>query len=169
MTRNLLTMLDYEAKRQPRLATLVADIDRLSEADIQAAPVRLPWMRQALLALKASHNQAALIAWVEQRATAGRTADPIGEMRRWEAGDSFVRVGRSHLEVRHGQLLWFDGSGVWIDTIRTSVIDPQLQRQSVACGRVTRSEYLAAIRARARQLLPDAPQSTERVRFYRPG
>jgi len=58
------------------------------------------------------------------------------------------------LEIHYGQLIWIDRTGVWIDTICASQADPLLGRHTVTCGRVTRSEYFTAIRARLRQLSP---------------
>jgi hypothetical protein len=163
-------MLDYEAKRRPALAALVDRIDLLDEATIRAAPV-MPWMRQALALLKQEHRRDSLEASMDQWATHGQNPDPIGEMRRWEGMDTFVKVGRTQLEICAGHLIWIAQNGVWIDTIFSSLIDPLLFSNTCSCGEVRRSEYMEAIRARTRQLCPDAnlPQPMERVRFYRPG
>jgi len=170
MTRDLLTMLEYEARRQPVVAALMADIHQLSEDDIRAAPVKLPWLRQALLVLKQQFERDALAASLDSWAKSGHTPDPLGEMRRWEGPDCFIRVGRSQLEIHSGQLIWCDSSGVWIDTIHCAAVDPALMRQSVPCGRVPRSAYMLAIREHARHLCPTpGTQPIERVRFYRPG
>ena len=171
MSRNLLDMLDYEADRQPVLADLIARIDLLGEAEIKTAPVKLPWIRKALLLLKQERAQTALGASLEPWITHGHTPDPMGEMRRWEGADSFVRVGETSLEVRCGQLLWFDQTGVWIDTIHTTCIDPLIARNTVSCGQVCRSDYLMAVRTRTKQLCPETEmqQPIERVRFFRPG
>ena len=171
MSRNLLDMLDYEAARQPVLADLIARIDLLGEAEIKTAPVKLPWMRKALLLLKQERAQTALGASLEPWIIDGHTPDPMGEMRRWEGADAFVRVGETSLEVRCGQLLWFDQTGVWLDTIHTTHTDPLIARNTVSCGQVRRSDYLLAVRGRTKQLCPElaAPHGLERVRFFRPG
>jgi hypothetical protein len=171
MRRDLFAMLEYEAKRRPDLARLVETIDHLTEAAIKAAPVPLPWMRQGLLALKRRQFASALAAELEHHIVNGQVTDPIGEMRRWEGSDTYIKVGRSSLEIQFGQLVWFDASGVWIDTIHAEIIDPLLRQETVGCGRVTRTTYMEAVRARARQLCPDLTIATpmERVRFYRPG
>lgn len=171
MPRDLLSMLTYEAKRQPELAALVASIDDLTEDEIRATPVKLPWLRTALLMLKREHAAYRLSESLDQWVTRGHTPDPVGEMRRWEAGDTFIRVGRSHLQICCGQLVWFDQTGVWIDTIRATLIDPMLWSQTVSCGNVRRSEYMMAVRARAKQLCPETvtAEPMERVRFFRPG
>jgi hypothetical protein len=91
-------------------------------------------------------------------------------MRCWQGVATFIKVGRSYLEINYGQMFWLDADGVWIDTIRATVVDPLLVQHSVSRGLVTRSAYMTAVRERARQLCPaeiiQAP--IERVRFYRP-
>jgi hypothetical protein len=171
MTRDILSLLDYEAQRQPEIADLVARIDLLSEADLRVAPVKLPWMRQALLMLKRDRARTVLAASLEQWVVDGHAPDPEGEMRRWEGADTFIQVGRTALEICYGQLVWFGQSGVWIDTICATVIDPQLARNTVSCGRVRRSAYMTAVRSRMKQLCPAmaATQPMEQVRFFRPG
>ena len=170
MSRNLLDMLDYEADRQPALAALIAQIDQLTEAEIRTAQVKLPWMRKALLLLKQERAQTVLGASLEPWIIDGHTPDPMGEMRRWEGADAFVPVGETSLEVRCGQLLWLDRTGVWIDTIHTSRIDPLIARNTVSCGQVRRSDYLLAVRGRTKQLCPElaGPQGLDSVRFFRP-
>lgn len=175
MARDLLSLLAYEARRRPELADLVtqAELGTLDEDAIAAAPVKLPWMRQALRMLSQAHQQEALAALVQQWVVDGHTADPIGETRRWEGGSTFIQVGRTQLQVECGQLIWLQPNGVWIDTIWSAVIDPLLLRQTVGCGMMRRSEYMSAVRDRARQLCPESSisvsQPMERVRFYRPG
>lgn len=171
MTRNLLTMLDYEANRRPDLAILVRTIDQLNDAAIDEAPVPLPWMRNALRALKQQHESIALAAWLDGCVQYSHVADPIGEMRCWTGDDCYIKVGRGQLEIRHGQLLWLDATGGWIDTIRLSVIDPQLTSQTGSCGRVTRSQYMTAVRDRANGLIVNTDtidSGRQGVRFFRP-
>lgn len=175
MPRDLLSLLNYEARRRPELADLVtqAELGMLDESAIAVAPVKLPWMRQALRMLNQKHEHEALTALVQQWVVDGLTADPLGETRRWEGGSTFIQVGRTQLQIEWGQLIWLQPNGVWIDTIWSAVIDPLLLRQTAGCGMMRRSEYLAAVRDRARQLCPDSSidvsQPMERVRFYRPG
>jgi len=170
MSRNPVALLEYEASRCPELAALIAKIDSMTEGEIGKFPVKLPWMRKALLMLKREHTSDQLAASLGQWVTDGHLPDPIGEMRRWEGSDTFVRIGRTQLEIHYGQLVWFDASGVWIDTIRCQTVDPVLVRQTVSCGPARRSEYMEAVRAKARQLCPTSvtPEPLERIRFYRP-
>jgi len=173
MFRDPLTMLNYEAKRRPEIAQLVAQVDCLSEDDIQRAPVKLPWVRQALLALKHQHataiREAEIDRVLETASVCSQLPDPVGAMHRWQGPPCFIKIGRTQLEVQDGQLVWFDGNGVWLDTIYTTVIDPVLHQYTVLCGQVTRSAYIRAVRDRRQQLSLEVVQSPmEKVRIYRP-
>ena len=170
--QSLITLLEYEAERHPVLATMMANIDQLSHEDIQAAKVRLPWMRQALLKMKQERTTTAATL-DDSRVVTSVVADPRGEMRQWTGDPAFVRIGGTQLEVMPGQLVWFGQTGVWIDTIYAALIDPQLYAKTVTCGAITKSGYLDAIRNRIRRL-PVAGQTQSRepmagVRFYQPG
>lgn len=165
--QSLISLLEYEASRQPALAAMIANLDHMSEDAIQSAKVRLPWMRQALLQMKRDRTTPVLD---DSRAVTSVVADPQGEMRQWTGDLAFVRVGGTQLEVTPGQLIWFGPTGVWIDTIYATLIDPQLLAHTVSCGRVSKSHYLDAVRNRTRQLpaASDTPISATGIRFYRP-
>jgi hypothetical protein len=162
-------MLDYEAKRRPTLAALLAGIDHLSEEAIQASPLPLPWMRQALLQYKREHT----VPVVE--AHQSYVPDPDGEMRQWFGDSAFIRVGQSSLQICDGQLVWFGPDGVWIDTIRTTLIDPLLRTRTASRGRMSKSAYHHAVRSRMQRLLEVELVSDQTVlghgtmyRIYRP-
>jgi hypothetical protein len=171
MSRNLDDLLEYEARRHPELANVIANLGNMTEADIKAVRLPLPWIRKTLLARKRNQERDLLAGSLDQWVIDGHTPDPMGEMRRWEASNTFIRVGRSQLEIQYGHLIWLEANTVWIDSIRSQVIDPLLLRHTISCGHVRRSAYLEAVRVRSRQLMPHemAPTPMERVRFYRPG
>lgn len=95
--------------------------------------------------------------------------DPEGEVRQWIGDAAFVRVGRSSLEVSEGQLIWVGQDGIWIDTIRTTFIDPLLRSRTVGRGRMSKSAYHEAVRARVRALPVTPVETIEPLfRIYRP-
>jgi hypothetical protein len=169
-SQNVLDLLDYEAKRHPELAAMMANIDRMSDADIKAAKVRLPWMRQALLRFKHEHPSEELIAQVLAVVIDSQVPDPIGEMRQWAGPNTFIRVGRSQLEICTGQLVWFGQTGVWIDTIHSTLIDSKLRSSTMSCGQISRGGYMEAVRACTNKLhvLETTSSSEPAIRFYRP-
>ena len=169
MFRDPLKMLHYEAKRRPEIAKLVADTVQQSEDDIHTMPLKLPWMRQALLMLKRQQQASVLEAEVDRCVVRGETPDPIGRMYRWLGPTCFIKIGRTQLEISDGDLLWLDNKGVWIDTIYTTVIDPLVEQHTVACRHVTWSGYRQAVRERVNRLHPVTTSVQDGVRFYRPG
>jgi hypothetical protein len=174
--RDIQKLLAYEAKRSPDLAHLIDNITAMSDDEIRQAKVKLPWMRTALLDLKKKASYKNLAEMILPMVVDGLSADPIGETRRWTGDNAFVRIGRSQLEIKLGELIWFDGKGLWIDTIYTTVIDPLMLHHTTSMGQMTRSAYMLAVRDRARSpqvatastvdLVRD-PMSS--VRIFRPG
>lgn len=171
-------MLRYEAKRSPVLADMMTNIGLLSKADIQAAKM-MPWVRQALLELKQTDDQQHLAVDLEQYIVDSVAPDPMGEMRRWLWDTTYIKIGKrkSLLEIKTGQLVWFDGNGgVWVDTVYSEVIDPALHAYTESCGAMTRLSYLDILRGRRNQnqevpstVTGNAPTNTDRAfTIYRP-
>jgi hypothetical protein len=172
MMRDPIVLLNYEAGRRPELAQLMAEIDRLTVAEIEAAQVPLPWMRSALLTLKQQRQYHAWAATADEWAQDGTTTDPVGTVRRWIGSDAYVRVGRTELLIKYGELIWADRSGIWIDTIHTTHVDPKIKTNTVPQGKMTRSAYNLAIRNKARGGQEPAPveqTQTAPFRIFRPG
>lgn len=169
-------MLEYEAKRNPELAMLMANAPYMTDDEINSAKVKLPWMRQVLLTLKRKNAFDSLAASVESWVVDYANPDPHGEVRRWIAGETWIKVGRTQIEIKPGQLVWFDQKGIWLDTIFSPLVDPLLMSEihTQACGRMTRSAYMEAIRDRARSLsacavidIPENRDPWSAVRIYR--
>ena len=165
MTRDLLSLLEYEAKHNQSLARLIADLPSLTKTEIEQAKVKLPWIRQALLRVKQQQDSAALAAQASQWSCFEQVADPVGEMRRWIGANTFVKVGRGQLEVTPGQLLWLN-HGMWIDTIFYKDVDPQVYRFSQTCGIISRSGYIQAVRQRANSLMPVSETISSKQPFH---
>jgi len=184
MFRDPITMLRYEAKRNPMLANMLENISFITEDEIKTTRV-MPWIRQALLGMKKAAAEAVTIsslrAWLETQIVDGVMPDPPGETRRWTGDTTFIALKRGHLEIRYGELVWFDKKGgVLIDTIYCERPDPKLFDFTQVIGDMTKLEYFAAVRDRARgeagpntpmlQGLSDPAVSSPLtgVQFYRP-
>lgn len=164
--QSVLDLLRYETKRRPELAMIVANLDNMSDAEISKTNVGLPWMRQALLKLK--HERPSAVAQVLDNVIDSHTPDPIGEMRQWIGPPTFIRIGRTQLEIHSGQLVWLDQKGIWVDTIYTLMVDPLLHANTRSCGQVSYLGYIEANRARVNLLTPTEQRYPASVRFYRP-
>lgn len=168
-------LLTYEAKRRPKIAAWMAQIDSLTDSEIAALPVPLPWMRQALLTLKENRRldglKAMLMADYDHWVTDGRSADPIGIMRQWTGGEAYVRVRRGEILVTHGQLLWINADGIWLDTVHTTHVDPKLHANTVSRGAISRSGYMEAVRNRLNggAVRAEVPQPKPFFTTFRPG
>lgn len=173
MIRDILVLFEYERKRRPELAALAAQISTLSEDQIRAADVPLPWMREALLKLKCDHDADSLAILIEQHVIDGVNADPIGGVRRWQESETFIKIDRSQLLITPGTLIWLIPSGAWIDTIYTMYIDPKLISHTAVQGTMTRTAYNRAVREQARGARLSSQsgyqEPIEQVRFFRPG
>jgi len=148
MERSLKALFEYECKRQPALAALVERIDTVSEQEIAATPVKLPWMRTALLQLKRDRAVEMLAVDLEPMIVDGLVSDTIGWMRNWVGPSGFVSVGRTALEMHPGQLVWLDFTGMWIDTIYAATVPPEVLANTRTLARVSRTEYYEAVRKR---------------------
>lgn len=154
--RSLTDLIRYEAKRRPEIAALVARAATLSDAEIAAAEVPLPWFRKALAQLRDEAARAAVFrrvaATIEQHVVAGTVPDPEGTLRRWQGGRTFLALDRGGgVEVDDGALLWLpDGGGVWIDTIFARTPDPRIAAASQPVERTRLSGYRQACRAARR-------------------
>ena len=163
MIRNTAVMLAYEAKRRPILAGLIDNIGSISVQDIDAAALPMKWMREALVALKDRHDKTARLGMLTSANTDfiqdGRMPDPMGEMRQWIAGTTYVKLHRgSSIEVKTDDLVWLAcRGGIWIETIYSTMIDPVVMARTQSKGMVAKSAYMIAYKAKLAYLTIDAP------------
>jgi hypothetical protein len=125
-------------------------MEELSDDAILASN-HLPWICDALVRLKAKRRHIRLQQSTDEWAIDGVVADPIGVTRQWQGSEAYIRVGRTELLITPGQLIWLDRTGIWIDTIHTTHIDPKLKTHTVLRGSMTRSAYNIAIRTKSQQ------------------
>lgn len=147
--RDIIGLLKSEAKRRPEIAALIEKVHGMTDAEIKALKVPLPWYRHALKLVRDMNIQ------IEET---GRLTDLIvkrthivylndvgfGSMRQWAGPDTFITVSKSgtSIELRTGQYVWFpESGGVWLDTVFSQQIDPQLAN-STFIERNRRSDYI---------------------------
>jgi hypothetical protein len=177
MFRDIMVLFEYERKRRPELAQLAANVGSMSDDQINHVDVAFPWMREALFRLKGKQVYETLQNCVEQWVIDGVTDDPMGEMRQWQGSDTYIKMsshGRpiASLLIMPGALIWVDRTGVWIDTIHSTDIDPRLTSGTVTRGMVTRSVYILAVREARHGVIEGievVQEPVSQVRFFRPG
>lgn len=182
--RTLISMLEYEATRRPEVASLMSRAVELSDEEIDAAVLPLKWYRDALRLYRSqlrSHEIAN-----GDNVIIGEVPDPLGVMREWIAGETFVALNKGALLVRYGDYIWIpDSGGMWIDSIFAKRVPDSVETNTrVISAAVSRSHYKERVRARAADNCPaDAPTmdlspssqgsasplaSIPGVRFFRP-
>jgi hypothetical protein len=115
MTRNIDSMLDYEASKNPELALIIEGITEMSNKDIDSLTLPLPWFKTAL-----KRRRATMLAgsFANNMGSYGFSEDFEGEIREWVSDTAFTKVGNTDLQVTTGTLVFFPNSGgVWIDLI----------------------------------------------------
>lgn len=163
-----MSLLAYEATRNPAIKALVDRAADLSDEEIDTAAVPLPWYRKALkIAREKARKNAGLMAQTERvlnSTSFGEVADPVGEVYEWRDERTFIRMDRSELEITTGDLIFIDAGGVWIGSARSTKIDPRLTL-AAHIGTMTRSQFSAAVRARTNTMTPVDHSAQERPLF----
>ncbi len=131
--RDIVALLRQEAKRKPAIAQLMNDVQTMTDAEIDALKVPLPWYRKALKKVRDLNISAETTARVsdilKDRIVELKLNDVMtGTIRRWTYETRFIKMGRGgELEIKEGQYVWFPRSGgVWVGTLFSDVIDPHL-------------------------------------------
>jgi hypothetical protein len=126
---------------------LVDRVDDMTDEDIEAAQVPLPWFRIALRDLRDSRK-------VVELPEIPHEADPMGTLVEWVSAEAFIKTtARLEVEVKPGMLLWRpDTGGVWLESTFCKTVDPQVYGQR-AVSRITKSEYLFRYKQRLQGLV----------------
>lgn len=132
----------YEAKVKPHIKELVDRVDDMTDADIEAADVPLPWFRIALKELRDERRKVEEPEIIVEQ-------DPMGTMVEWTGNEDFIKTtARLEVEVKPGMLFWRpDTGGVWFESVFSKNVDPKLYSQRPV-ARMKKSEYLVAYRNR---------------------
>lgn len=119
--RDLISMLEYEAKRRPELKALLDKGDKLNKADVDAYQAPMPWFKKALV-LFISRGGRRPGSW-----THGTTPDYLGSTFSWTGPETFIQVSdRSSISIRTGDPVWVDPNGFyWIDTVKCELPPPE--------------------------------------------
>jgi len=157
--RDIVALLRAEAKRKPAIAQLMNDVVGMTDEQIAALKVPLPWYRVALKKcrdLKISAETTQRVSEIVSNAVVEVFINDIdGTMRQFTGDTQFIKVARGgDVEIKYGTFIWFPhAGGVWIDTLFSSTIDPKLA-ESTFIGDINKQGY---INARAEQRSKNAP------------
>lgn len=154
--RSPIDLLIYESKRRPEIKALMkrAETGELTDDEINEAKVPLPWYRKALRQLRDARltntrmniSMANSLASMEEHGLIkdGRLAPSEGIMAYYTGPTQFIAMGKGHIEVQSGRPVFFPKvGGVWIDTVFSRRIDPNLESYCVRPLPCDRSHYIA--------------------------
>lgn len=149
--RDPIVLLQNEARKKPQIAELVSNVHLMSENDIRELRV-MPWIKNTLIRMKKINSEkqqyANMMAYLADKIIDSKLPDPIGETFKWMDQDTYIKMGTNMVEIKSGQMVWIDHTGVWLDTIHSKTIDPQLYRNTKSLGRMSRLDYLGMERQR---------------------
>jgi hypothetical protein len=174
MRGDMVKMLLSEAKKRPEIAELVGRAGTLTDAEIAAAKVPLPWFRIALRRLRDQHGADQLWQLIERFVVDSVAPDPPGWLHIWQGGAVFLPLGReTAMDVRDGEPLFLpDTGGFWLATAFSPNVPSVLVSGSRRDRRETKSGYTLARRAWIEQSssgLVTTIDQQQSVRFFRPG
>lgn len=151
--RSPIDLLVYESKRRPEVKALMdlAKTGELTDAELDAAKLPLPWYRKALRQLRDAYlsNERMNVSMVNSMRSMeehglirdGKLAPSQGVMMQYVGPTQFIAMGSGHIELQSGRPVFFPKvGGCWIDTVFSGRIDPKLQNnvsRPVECNRLT--------------------------------
>jgi len=160
VSRDLKSMLAYEAKRRPAVAELVERAEHLTDEDLATVAVPMPWYRKALRLVRDQRRKEATIQggdFARFMVEMPPSPAPMGETRQWTHDATFIKTDGWMFEITPGFLIWLpEGGGVWIGTVFSKSIDSRLVAQTTTQGRMTHNEYRDM---RAQKAIIDCPIS----------
>lgn len=158
--RSPVDLLIYESKRRPEIKALMelAETGELTDAQLDAAKVPLPWYRKALRQIRDARlaNHRINVSMVNTMKSMeehglirdGKLAPSQGVMMQYVGPTQFIAMGKGHIELISGRPVFFPKiGGVWIDTVFSGRIDPNLQNNVIRPVECNRLAYITAWKA----------------------
>lgn len=149
--RSPIDLLIYEAGRRPEVKMLMDRVMVLTDAEIDMARVPLPWYRKALrqyrdMQLKTRNHMVSVGNTMEAMKPFirdGYVKDVTGQVYTYHGDTKFIDFGKSAIQMNPGQRVFFpDTGGVWLDSVFSQAIDPNLGRNVSHPAKTTRMGYL---------------------------
>lgn len=158
--RDIVELLKYEAARRPDVAALVDRVSDLTDEDIGAVEVPLPWFRNALKVMRDRVRLADYSASLSIEIV--YTPDPIGEVWRYTGIDRFMaaKVSRcgsfattTEIELKYDQMIWCSSDHYWVESFYANGVPPTWFFQSaLKISDMTRTKYIESCRARLEKM-----------------
>lgn len=135
MNRDIVKMIEGEARKRPELKLLIDKGVDLTESEIEAYKAPLPWFKKALKERK-------LRLAISTSVSFGRQVDPMGKVGYWGGEECWVKINdRSEILIKTGDAIWYSDSGeLWIDTIKCKEFPDMFHRINFAIT-ATKTQY----------------------------
>lgn len=148
MIRDTESLLQYEIKKNSKLANIYNNLVDFSEQQIESLKF-MKWVRQALIKKKKDLENTYITGMLEKYIIDGYMPDPIGMMYRWLGINEFVYVDRgSMIEMKYGDLIWFPKTrGVFIENLFSQYIDARLLNKTEKIQEISKKNYDKAYRS----------------------
>lgn len=159
-------MLQKEAKRFPKVAELIERAPWLTDEEIAAADVPLPWYRNALKQLRDMESYRMKVEQYESAEASsffkhGVTATVEGFSGLYVGNDAWVKTFECEMLLRSNTLIFFPTKGgMYVDCSFLKGKDQQLREIAQSCRDLTKTDLLSYKRAANQRLVgyhPDAP------------
>ena len=136
-------MLDYEAKRRPEIADVIDRLGEMTDDEIKAVKVPLPWVTKALLAKCEEIRLAKMVI----KSNNGFVDDPIGIVKCWPFMEQWVPLNAAggQLLVKENDLVFFVNNGCWLGTIWCQVV-PTILANCRPVREASKSQYSEILR-----------------------
>jgi len=150
-------LLEYEAKKNLELRTILENLDSFSEQDIQNSNL-LKWMKLAIIKNKNLNHISKLI---DSHIEIGFVEDVSGKILQWNGTDKFIYFGKSQILIKFGDCIFMTKQGIWFDTVFTKRPDASIipfvkfiQESTFSEYKTFRQKQLQAKNPNFEQILP---------------
>lgn len=124
--RDIVALLQHEAKRYPEVQQLISRVQDMSNDEILSCKLPAAWMKGGLIELKNRLNAAITNNLVLDNIIDGEVIDPIGYTVIWD-GDTIYIGSKWALEVTSNTLIFCCANGgMWIGSTFIPKSDPRI-------------------------------------------
>jgi hypothetical protein len=150
-SQSLAQLLSYEAKRRPEIAELISRVSTMSDDDIDALDLPLPWFKQALKQERGTINARKMI---DDNVVFGETENQDGVIWEWISDAMFVPVGNGAIEIKMGDLILITEKGFWLGSSLYPPCPIDLTQKCRKIGPSAYSEFRSRVRDKLMGNLP---------------
>lgn len=166
-THSLAQLLDYEAKRRPEIAEIMTRVASMTDAEIDALNLPLPWFRKALREERDRLSNLSMTSGVYAHTIFGETDNQEGVIWQWTADATFVPVGKGAIEIKIGDLILITEQGFWFGASLHPPCPIDITQRCRRIGPSTYQDYRLKYRENVSSKLTPVVSRQELIRITR--